>query len=261
MKKLDLFRGPRLKIDRAKSNIDELFSHLKMFYESKPYEVGVKYDAEFFHSNIPDVKPRYDLEEHMISLSGPIGDAIHNLRASLDVLAVDCARYHDEGQAFMKVSFPFSKSADTFKKAIKDSKIKMAGENIVSLIHKIKPYKGGDDFIYNLHALDILNKHHSIIPVLTTHSWGIGKLGAKAYLQDNKGVRAETLDETLRKKYPSFDAGYYVSETFKLSIYVRFEPDNPFAGELVVPTLLALTSRIEYMVDSFQTTVKRSESG
>ncbi|WP_281684570.1 hypothetical protein [Thalassobaculum salexigens] len=94
-----------------------------------------------------------------------IGDAIHNLRASLDLAA--CGAVRVARGNIKDVHFPFASSCEKIDEQIKSKKIHRAGPNIMKFIRELKPYKGGNDILRSVHDLDIIDKHISIIP--TTH--------------------------------------------------------------------------------------------
>src|ERR1700686_281492 len=81
----DRIHGVRLKIERAKKHIRDLGVRIRMFCESDAYTIGVKPHpiAEIQQTTLyfASVDPIPD------DISLIIGDAVHNLRSSLDHLA------------------------------------------------------------------------------------------------------------------------------------------------------------------------------
>ena len=55
-------------------------------------------------------------------------------------------------------------------------KIRKLPQAAVQIIHELKPYLGGNNLLWSLHQLDIIDKHRALIPIATTH------LGVKAQL-------------------------------------------------------------------------------
>lgn len=91
-----------------------------------------------------------------------VGDAVHNIRSSLDLMASELARIRDKNPN--DVYFPFAASEDdllankkfvTFKKK--------AGDDCAELLLSLKPYRGGNDLLRALHELDNQDKHSSLI--------------------------------------------------------------------------------------------------
>lgn len=93
-----------------------------------------------------------------------LGDAIHNLRTSLDLLASNLVELN--GMSPKGVYFPFALDAAGLKQQIKDKKFDRAGPKAVQLLHKIGPHHEGNKELRGLHDLDIMDKHKLILPVL-----------------------------------------------------------------------------------------------
>lgn len=94
-----------------------------------------------------------------------IGDIIHNLRSSLDLLVTDLLIANGNNPNEIS-GFPVSKSENVYlKEGIK--KIDGIGDSAKAVIKKMKPYKDGNPAIWELHQLDIINKHRVIIPVVS----------------------------------------------------------------------------------------------
>ena len=91
-----------------------------------------------------------------------IGDAIHNLRSTLDILASDVVRLN--GQSNQGVYFPFAQRAADLDRQIKDKKFNRAHPDAVKLLRSFKPYPEGNKLLRALHELDIQDKHQALIP-------------------------------------------------------------------------------------------------
>ena len=152
--------GVRAKIKRAKEHINQAETAIQRFKVADPYEIRIEIDRSlntefhrvFFRSSIPDVVPL------------AIGDAIHNLRSSLDHLI--CRLIESNGQQFgTNTYFPICKGASEY---IRESprKIKGVSSHVESLIASFKPYKGGNNDLWILHDLDIIDKHQILIITL-----------------------------------------------------------------------------------------------
>jgi hypothetical protein len=75
--------GPRLKVERAKTHIGDVYRGIDAFIKRNPYTVLAKTDDK-----TGDKVFRVQVNEPVpICLSGLIGDAIHNLRAAFDLIA------------------------------------------------------------------------------------------------------------------------------------------------------------------------------
>src|ERR1035437_1403736 len=139
------------KIERAKEHIRDLDRERAAFLGSNPYTLTPEFNGETSSTlyfldecrDIPDVIP-------LIA-----GDAIHNLRTALDYLA--CGLVKDNGnEPTSHTYFPISECAEKYRP---ESKRKTEGvsDAVKQAIDAFKPYRGGDDTLYGLHRLDIID--------------------------------------------------------------------------------------------------------
>ncbi len=152
------FSGVWIKVERAKEHVGNLEMLVQGFLQSKPYEVVAHDDPETgkaFKVKVSHQPPLW--------WSGIVGDAVHNLRSSLDLLVCELVRSSGE-PIYDYTGFPVAKTADGFKSRGL-GKVKGAPEAAVDLIKEAKPYKGGNEALWRLHRLDIADKHKLLIAV------------------------------------------------------------------------------------------------
>lgn len=100
-----------------------------------------------------------------VEIAGLIGDAVHNLRASLDHLISACARAR--GERIDNTYFPFAKIPAEIERRIAD-RAGAAGKVAMDFCRESKPYKGGNDVLYGLSR----SRPHGQIP--RPHRLGCG---------------------------------------------------------------------------------------
>lgn len=150
-----------------------------------------------------------------------VGDAVHNLRAALDLMSSELA--HLNGEDRNRIKFPFGTSAAGLETQIKDKRFTLAGSDAVDLLRRIAPYHGGNQALRNLHDLDIQDKHTALI--VTGSQW--------FYSGDPREPESAHVE------------GYdYI-----------FPYDSVFPGEKVLHTLKHLVQVIEGTLESFATLV------
>src|SRR5262245_50276069 len=113
----DPLEGPKLKIERANTQITEIASLIKQFSESQPYEF---FEAIGSNGN-PCLKARIKTGPPA-QISVVVGDVLHNLRSALDQLA--CALAIKNGGSASNTYFPFAKSREIFETSDVQKKIK-----------------------------------------------------------------------------------------------------------------------------------------
>ena len=157
----DLFGDARRKIKRADQHIFRLNEVLHSFLKSDFYEFIVKKDAKTGQNCL-------EISAHPMPEDVPLilGDALHNLRTSLDFVSTALARA--AGKSVANRKFPFRKTRDEVIAAVNGGLKDFAPQPVISaIIDEIKPYKGGNDALCTLHDLDITDKHLLIVPTIS----------------------------------------------------------------------------------------------
>jgi|HubBroStandDraft_1064217.scaffolds.fasta_scaffold01099_5 hypothetical protein len=153
----------QLKIKRADKHIDDLNILLRKFIDSKPgpYTVGTKHD--------PQTKCLiyYVVRAKPLPVDVPLiaGDILQNLRTALDYLV--CALVRANGGDDGRSAFPIcnQEPISDQQKARFDTKINGMRDEAKEIIRRIKPYKGGDNILWSLHALNNRDKHRLLFTV------------------------------------------------------------------------------------------------
>ncbi len=153
------FIGPKLKIERAKRHIADFQAMAQAFFEEQPYGLIADVDPQT-GENIYRVLVKKQIP---IELSALLGDAIHNLRTALDYAVTDMIKAAD-GEIKYNERFPIVGR----RKALKPrgvSEVPFVGGPSNRLIRFLNRDKCASAGLWTLHWLDIMDKHHSIVPV------------------------------------------------------------------------------------------------
>ena len=153
------FHGSKLKIARAETHISELADKIPVYLARDPFAVFREINTDTGKDQV-SMRGREEVPDEFI---GIFGDAVHNLRSALDILANDLVVL--SGVTPKKVYFPFGRDPDNFEDQLNQ---KMAGAkpDILNVIRGVKPFPaafGGNEFLRSLHDLDIQDKHIAII--------------------------------------------------------------------------------------------------
>jgi hypothetical protein len=248
----ELFAAPAQKITRARRHITEAGAECASFFAGHPYAVIVEgapttAGADF---RIWRIHVREQLPEH---LSAIIGDAVHNLRSALDLLACDLVR-HNSGNV-TGVYFPFANSAVEMEKAIKEKNMRRASPEAVKLLRSMKPYRGGDADLRALHDLDIHDKHKGPIAIVSAVTTPIAT--AKPIVRPGQIPRipawtSAIADGHILMMVPPFlspPIGTELQSVFRLVL----PEGTPFAGHDVIPTLHRLAQHVARTLEAFKT--------
>lgn len=239
------FRSAHLKIEWANKHIGELAAVFQRFLKSDFYRLGLDEQSDgsyvlAFESQMPVPG----------DISMLIGDAIHNLRSALDHVAYEIVA--DTGRKPSRhVAFPFAKSRQELIDAIKGGEVETAaGKTLVDLIvDTVRPYKGGNDALYAIRALDIGDKHKLLIPTVSVIGIrGVSGSGDGIKFRDlgfavGEGGKVNAIG--MRGTVKITDKGEPVFE-------VRFAKDQPLEGQPVLPTLHQLSQLVAGVVETIE---------
>jgi hypothetical protein len=190
-----------------------------------------------------------------------IGDAIHNLRSALDLLVWQLVLANG-GTPDTATAYPISKSAATFEKTM--VRVKGLSQEAQNLIRATKPYQGGNEVLWQLHQLDIVDKHHLLVPVGAAHRNIVVDVSAELRrLKPDWEIPAMPL--ALRpadRQYPLQDG----AELFRVMAAARSSADmspqftfeiafgegDIVRGEPLVPTLQQFATSVQDVVEPFK---------
>jgi hypothetical protein len=230
----------------------ELETSISSFLERKPFVVLVE-KPEGIPDYLDMVAWVARIREEVPNEWSPIiGDIIHNLRATLDLMACDLVRLN--GKSAKKVYFPFACSSSDLAKQIKEKNIDRAGPQVVKEIEKLKPYKGGNLALRAIHDLDIVDKHQSLIAVagsavtsgLTLYFGNHpNQIPHWHMLIEKDGQRIVTL-----ARLANMPLGTEIPSLIDL---VFSQAAGSFSGQKIIPTLHDFAQTIEGVVNLFRT--------
>ena len=217
------FAASKIKLNRANQHIAELKRVLDQYFVGNPPSIAYTAAAD------PDVQFSLNAVGPPECVGAIVGDVVHNLRAALNLMAVELVEMNGGAATNTKgVCFPFCDHADNLDSMIKRRHFHRAGIEAVRLLQEIKPFTGGNAALRALHDLDIQDKHNSLIPnVLTMTS------------------QEFTVDWSIPS--PVFQ----VVEGSTPSFTVVFPDESPLAGSEIVPALHELVELVIGILEKF----------
>ena len=152
------------KISRANKHISDFRLAASGFMKANPYGILVERDQNtrkriYTVTKVTPIAPQIRLIA---------GDAIQNLRSTLDYLAYGLVRAN-KTQPSTRVCFPISKCEPFTKQQQTTFARQVEGmtQDAIDAIQSIKPYKGGNDTLWQLHSLNIIDKHRLLTAAAT----------------------------------------------------------------------------------------------
>lgn len=223
------FSQPRQKLARAAQHIRSLEQATREYFETDWYSCDFARtpDGQYSLKVVVRGSPR--------DFGVIVGDAVHNLRAALDLLAVEIVARN--GGNTKNVYFPFADTAENLEEMIKRRNFHRASAEDQAAVRQLEPFTGGNNLLRSLHDLDIQDKHHSLIPHAALMS--SPKISVK---MDGNGNPVGFAEGTLELE---------VDPDEKPVVKFTFPEDSVFANEEVVAVLWQLEQHVSEIVDQF----------
>lgn len=149
-----------LKIDRASKHINELS---ELFDKKRPFSYILETNTKTGKRSTFAKKNEAVIKEASLIF----GDIIQNLRTSLDHAYWDIVSPFAANESELrKIQFPFSKTADTLNNEIKNRLANKVSPSFQQALRDLKPHgePGGNEFLYLVHKLNLIDKHKRFIP-------------------------------------------------------------------------------------------------
>jgi hypothetical protein len=241
------FKHARLKLARGRKHIADLEQGIAYFLSQKPHV------AIIAEQSLGLLGTRYHMHTYCVvemqdELPLIFGDAVHNLRVALDVLANDAVAL--SGTPPKDVYFPFGKDPEHLEDMIK-KKMKGAAPDAKALVRSLKPYDGGNDALRALHDLDIKDKH--IAPLETENSITTPPAEVLGTKLDYSKAGLVPLDQSLLPSpYTSPDGAKVLGMSRDFNCEVVIAKGLPLAGQPVVGALGELSVLVEGVVETFE---------
>lgn len=232
------FQGPLLKVERANQHIAELEALFDKFLSQ-----GDTHSFEEVMDGVYAQKVKKRLPEHLATI---IGDAIHNVRASLDHLYVILTRLNGQTPDRYKY-FPIHEDASYLASQLTPKNPNPSVKVMDVIRNDIRPHDGpnGTGLILAIHNMDIADKHVILLPIV-----GSVIIKKMAFLNKDGSVALTTVNESfggydpMRAFAGPFDmvvSGYKVVQEEQPSLTIVFGEDQPLASKGVIESLKAMS--------------------
>lgn len=236
--------GVRLKIERAKQHIIELNTAINTFFESGPY--GVEPDP---NPQTSDVFLRVTKATPVpLGFGLTVGDAIHNLRSALDHVAwqlVECGR----GTPNDQTSFPIGETRKKYALALKRGKIKGVALGAQKICCRVQPYQSGDETLWNIHQLDIFDKHKLVITAAS--SIATVTYTPKGLIRGITSPKDPLVPLILGDILASIPRRLYERDDYQFAVQITFGEPEILRGQPVLETLQHMLNFVEALVGRF----------
>jgi len=212
----DLFSESRLKVDRAKKHIADIKVAIQELQDS--YTSVVEHNPK---TGVVSLKYYSFQDARLVGEMALIfGDAIHNLRTSLDYAWVAAMRQINPATVDRHTKFPFRETLQDLDAALTGRNIDVAAPRLFDGMRTdIKPYRGGNDSLCRLHDLDIADKHLLLTPVVSYSSISDGTVEDETGRPHDLNTHGIEGDGPF---YVTFRPGYKIKDHGHISLTVLF---------------------------------------
>ncbi len=241
------FDSARRKVARAREHIATLEGEVAAFFAAKTYSRVAEPDPKQPHLEVHKLRFAGDLPDQFATMTS---DGLHNLRDALDnagyALAVASGKVSP-----LNAAFPFAGSSADFKNSLGRCK------DIPVTFHKIfesyGPYKGGNDFLWVLSKLAVINKHKLLTVALNSQLGNVHGTGAIHHVPVNP-----TWDETTREIeiFTGF-VGRPVEITIEIGLFLAFDDVPVVTGEPVLKLLDYFVEIVEDILSRLDAEARR----
>jgi hypothetical protein len=258
----DSLAGARPKLNRARDHLEVLSDELAAFTAGEPYRVAHEPNADgsehVFRAQVRKEPPAF--------LSVIIGDALQNMRSTLEHLAWGLTPLSTRQTSPRSISFPiYTKESAFFQTDRKTAsgcatnsgmhKIWTMPPKVQAAIEQLQPYKTGHDHLFLLNELARVDRHQSLRLIGAfsdryEESWR--KRGERNFGVDLSVIRHATAilgpfeDSTKVGDYAFSEPEMEVN--LKLTPFVAFRDEGSAKGRHVLRTLTDIRRHIESAV-------------
>jgi len=229
--------GPKFKIERAGEYLERLDQLVRTYLRNNPQLIS----AEFNPQNLVNIYRYKSPEPLPIEVSLLAGDAINNLRSSLEHLAWQLALLNTVSPSD-KTGFPIFcwHNPHVFKQMTADISTEAR-----EIIERLQPYHRGDgaqdDPLWRLHALWTIEKHRHLTIVTMNMATGF-ELRFSDERPSSSGAstkcsRCDNGDIVLEVPIPNRTYEYFEPKFF---LNVVLDDEGPGKGDLLLDSLWAI---------------------
>jgi hypothetical protein len=246
----------RIKIERAKKHVRDLASEIEAFGKTSPY-AKIRETDEQAGQYIWRLKINREIPVEWAAI---VGDAIHNARSALDILAWNLVLANGK-KPTSRNHFPISESPEIFK-SVGLGQIKGAGQTAIDLVERFQPYHSGNETLRALHLLDIRDKHQLIVPIGSAFK-GIGLKMKISNPWMYKPIIVPTIHlNPADRMYPLQDGAILFKEPiakgdtnlnpdYELRIEIALGEGQIVDGQPILPTLENFINLVETIASTF----------
>jgi hypothetical protein len=225
----------RVKIERAKKHLLDLEREVIVLRDQK---VDVIFADTYSASGKVGLPSGQKVRVLSFNTLCAAGDVVQNLRTALDHLANHLVAVAGNTPS-RRVEFPVAKDSTTYESE-KARKVEGMRAEAIEAIDRLKPYKGGNDVLWRIHALNNIDKHRMLFTVdkdcIMLDDWL--PIGGYAVRTSNPTF-STVFDDEIEK-----NVEFEIDEAISKSQIVQ--------GDALIPSLQQMIDFIQNLIISFK---------
>lgn len=250
-----MFEAPRLKVKRANKHIFDLKDSINAFIKTDFYSFGIESEVDTGDSVLQFkmvASPPTDLP--LI-----LGDAIHNLRASLDLAYVELAILAGK-EPTQWTSLRVWENRDKLVNSLENGIFKGDSDIIDMLADIVRAYKGGNAFLEALDSIDQDDKHVLLTPVFTIAR--LDNVDAEIIMGGGGNITMRDCSFGVGQGgvlnaigMPSGENKIKFHNKGQPTLRVVFGDGTCLKGEAIIPALTKFAQLVNQIIGIFETTI------
>lgn len=243
---MTIFESSRLKIKRADQHINNLKILVSDFLKTDFYTLEANYKTHI--QQVAYRVVRVDPLPENVPLV--LGDAIHNLRSALEHFMWETVDRFGGTPPDLHTSFPIAMTEQQYRSAFAKREITLLRKEIKEFISDVQPYVTGDNTLWNLHQLDITDKHQLIIPVASAAT-SMGLKQPRTWVAElSSAFHLELGEEICHIPIETYEKSH---NNIQFGPAITFRNSEVFRGKTVIEALEHASGYIDMII----TTVER----
>lgn len=244
----DFYLSAKKKLADARAVIADLEAVIEAFNRTEPHERMVETDPDGL------------IQEHRVKLIRPLPDriadltlnAVKALRESLDLSAFAASKAAGS-RRLLDTCFPIARDKAGIAKVMEE-KGQGVPKEVAKTFEAFKPYRGGNDLLWGLAAIEAVDKHALIVPLGSVDS-------GLTFINNNTAPKVRW-----NANHNQIELGFFpIHGTFHRDINIFFSAAfgqvDSLAGRAVVPTLKEMAEEVEDVMGVLEEASSRMDEG
>jgi hypothetical protein len=227
------FASAKLKIEQANQHIKDVERWVHYFLDFSAYDLEVNADDKVFISRQPSIG-------RMQVLAARVGDAVHNLRAALDHMALEIRQRF--GGHLEEPGFPIDTDRQSLIEQPRYREIERVAPDIAKLIAEFVGSNGRE--LVGLDHLDFIDKHRLLLTAISVAELSVLRIDDENNVPSDLPGTTLLAPSTGARVTPASAADLHNRRNSSAFVHACFGKGEPFENEPIIPTFHQLSELV-----------------